>query len=113
MSIRVLIYACGTPAEILEQQDRCSRYITGLGGREIVSAATDEPGQVVGWTSACAMVCSGDVDCIVVASRSLVPGLDPIDSITREIQRLPIDPQRLPSPRHRRAQPLRRWAGGA
>lgn len=109
--LRVLIYACGTPAEIREQHEQCLQMAASYGPHEVVSLAAEQPGQTDAWTSACAMYCNGEVDMILVASRELVPGLDPIESVTREIRRLaPVSE----SPRHRRSRPLRRRrAGGA
>lgn len=108
---RLLIYACGTPTEVAEQQEQCLLLAASYGPHEIVSIATDRPGQTAAWASALAMHAAGEVDRILCVSRDLVPALDPIDSVTREVN---VPPRALqPSPRHRRTRPLRRGAGGA
>lgn len=109
-ALRLLIYACGTPAEILDQQRQCTEMAPSYGPHEIVALAVDEPGETTAWVSACNMLCNGEVDRILVASRELVPGLKRIESITRELRTPPV---RGSSPRHRRTRPTRRWGAGA
>jgi hypothetical protein len=87
---RVLIYARGTPDEISAQQAACLEQLVN---HEIVSLAFDGPDGASGWISANAMLADGEVDRIMLASRSVIPHV--IDSVT----------QRLPSRRPRRLRP--------
>lgn len=84
---RIVIYARGTPDEIAAQQAAC---LDQLGGREIVSLASDPPDGSAGWISANAMLAAGEVDRILMTSRKIIPNV--IDSVT----------QRLPGRRPRR-----------
>jgi hypothetical protein len=103
-TLRVLIYACGTPEEILDQQGQCMTLADDLGPHEVVSLATDPPGETVGWASVCTMISSGEVDKVLVASRDLIPALDVLESVTREIRM----PRNLPAPDDSEEPPWRR-----
>lgn len=78
---RVLIYARGTAAEIIDQQDQCQRIAELITGYEIVSVAADPPNGSDGWISANSMLADGEVDRIMISSRDVIPRL--IESVTR------------------------------
>jgi hypothetical protein len=94
-SLRVLIYARGTPEEIAAQRAECMRLVDLLGSRDVVSVAADPPGGSDGWISANAMLADGVVDQIFVVSRGLIPNV--IESVTQVIARAIPDrrPRRL------------------
>lgn len=91
MPTRLLIYARGTTEEITDQQDGCLSRVAP--GEVVVSVATDPPGGSSGWLSANAMLARGEVDRILMASRSVIP--DVVESLTQQL------PGRRPRRRHR------------
>jgi hypothetical protein len=99
-TLRVLIYAHGTPDEIHQQQAQCITLAAQLGPHDIVSLASDPPGQTAAWASVTAMIAAGAVDKVLVASRDLVPALDVLESVTAEL--------RVPRPRDGEEPPWQR-----
>jgi hypothetical protein len=77
--LRILIYARGEADEIRGQQRTCRRIADRL-GREVVSLASDPPDGSSGWTSANALISTGEVDRILVASRNVIPNV--VESVT-------------------------------
>lgn len=89
---RVLIYARGLPEEIADQQTECMTRVAP--GEVVVSVASDPPDGSSGWISANQMLAQGEVDRILMASRSVIP--DVVESLTQQL------PGRRPLRRHRR-----------
>ena len=79
MTRRLVLYARGTNEEIERQQGAC-RATAEETGAVVVALASDPPGGRTGWADANALVDSGGADGILVATRSIIPGL--IESVT-------------------------------
>lgn len=90
--LRILIYARGTPAEIIDQHAKCYAAADNLGEHQVVSLASDTPDGSDGWESANAMLAAGEVDRILVATRDVIPIMEAVDSVTRGIQPLRAGP---------------------
>lgn len=103
--VRILIYSRGTAEEIAEQQATCLDDAARIGARAVVSLASDAPGESTGWESAQAMLDSGEIDRILVASRDVIPPLSAVESTTRAIKS-PFQGRDEP-PWHRRPRRLR------
>lgn len=83
---RILIYARGTPAEVVDQHAQCYAAAGMLGDHEVVSLASDGPGCSDGWDSANAMLAASTIDRILVSSRDVIPIMSAVDSVTRGFQ---------------------------
>lgn len=79
--LRLLIYARGTIEEIARQQAECTLRVAP--GEVVVSLASDPPDGSSGWTSANAMLGRGEVDRILVTSRSVIPNV--VESLTPQL----------------------------
>lgn len=114
---RILIYARGTPAEIIDQHAQCYTAAEHLGAHQVVSLASDPPGGSDGWASANAMVAAGEIDRILVATRDVIPIMSVVDSVTRGVQPLPGAHQHAgqgtDAQNRRRTRPMPRGGGGA
>ncbi|GAA0739199.1 hypothetical protein Drose_04010 [Dactylosporangium roseum] len=79
-AVRLVMYARGTAEEIETQRAACVEITEGLAEYEIAATAADPPDGSDGWISANAMVSNGEVDRILIASRSVIPNI--IESVT-------------------------------
>lgn len=78
---RLLIYARGSIEEIADQQAECMSRVAAT--EVVVSLASDPPDGSSGWMSANAMLARGEVDRILMASRSVIPNV--VESLTQQL----------------------------